>query len=48
MCVLIIEGKIQNVAIKYGVDIQVQPEGQSSVEDFSSKIVGKESTSLVD
>ena len=34
MCVVIIEGKFLNGAIEAGVDIQVQPDGDSSDEDF--------------
>ena len=41
MCVIIIEGKIPNGAIKAGVDIQVQPDGDSSNEDFILRNSGK-------
>ena len=41
MCVLIIEGKVPNGAIEAGIDIEVQPEGQPSDEDFIIKNSGK-------
>ncbi len=41
MCVLIIEGKLPNGAIEAGIDIQVQPNGQTTDSDFILKNSGK-------
>ena len=44
MCVLIIEGKLPNGAIEAGVDIAINPNGSSTDEDSSSRIVDLKNT----